>query len=116
MAKKAKSQIKPHMIPSPIARTLAEEPAQAQDESVVIARGHGEKRSDKIIHAHDWKWHTHYHPDGYFEIQTEDLGDVPVRLFFTQRLLDEAEDALGFLLRPPFLVFFAVDHVLFLSL
>ena len=54
----------------------------------------GEKRSDKIIHAHDWKWHTHYHPDGYFELQTEDMGDVPVRLFFTQRLLDEAEDAL----------------------
>lgn len=94
MAKNAKTQIKPHMIPSPIAKTLAEEPTQAQDELPIMERGPREKRSDKIIHAHDWKWHTHYHPDGYFEIQTEDIGDVPVRLFFTQRLLDEAEDAL----------------------
>jgi tRNA-splicing ligase RtcB len=94
MAKKAKSQLKPHMIPSPIAKTLAQGAGPAQDPPPSRSYGAGEKHSDKIIHAHDWKQHTHYHPDGYFEIKTEDVGDVPVRLFFTQRLLDEAEDAL----------------------
>lgn len=88
MAKK-KTQIKPHMIPSPIVQ--AQMDAQARDESLAQYAAEG-KRPDKIIHAHDWKYLVRSNPDGYFDLQTEDTGDVPVRLFFTQKLLDQAED------------------------
>src|SRR4051812_10365218 len=90
--KKAKTQIKPHMIPSPIARAQME--AQAEPGGGELVAGGDGKRPDKIIHGHDWKYHTNRHPDGYFELKTEDIGDVPVRLFFTEKLLAEAEDAL----------------------
>lgn len=42
----------------------------------------------------NWKDYAQAHPDGYFELKTEDTGDVPVRLFFTPALLAEAENAL----------------------
>ncbi len=90
MAKK-KTKLKPHMIPSPI--TQAKIDAKAQEEMVAQATSEG-KRPDKIIHTHDWKWLVRQNPEGYFDLQTEDTGDVPVRLFFTQKLLDEAEDVL----------------------
>ncbi len=41
-----------------------------------------------------WKYSAVSNPSGYFDLQTEDTGDVPVRLFFTQALLDAAEDGL----------------------
>jgi tRNA-splicing ligase RtcB len=46
------------------------------------------------IHIYDWKSYAIRNPEGYFDLQTEDTGDVPVRLFFTQELFDAAEDAL----------------------
>src|SRR4051812_10356278 len=46
------------------------------------------------IHIYDWKSYAIRNPEGYFDLQTEDIGDVPVRLFFTQELFDAAEDAL----------------------
>jgi tRNA-splicing ligase RtcB len=46
------------------------------------------------IHSHDWKYYTVRNPGGYFDLQTEDTGDVPVRLFFTQELLDATEDSI----------------------
>src|SRR6478735_8118116 len=46
------------------------------------------------IHIYDWKNYAIRNPEGYFDLQTEDTGDVPVRLFFTQELFDAAEDAL----------------------
>jgi tRNA-splicing ligase RtcB len=49
---------------------------------------------DKPIHVYDWKNYAIRNEEGYFDLQTEDTGDVPVRLFFTQELLDAAEDAL----------------------
>jgi tRNA-splicing ligase RtcB (3'-phosphate/5'-hydroxy nucleic acid ligase) len=89
--KKAKTHIKPHMIPSPIVQAQID--MQAQEQMVAQARAEG-KRLDTIIHGHDWKRLVRPNPEGYFELQTGDTGDVPVRLFFTQKLLDEAEDIL----------------------
>jgi tRNA-splicing ligase RtcB len=89
--KKAKTHIKPHMIPSPIVQAQID--MQAQEQMVAQAKAEG-KRPDTIIHGHDWKRLVRPNPEGYFELQTDDTGDVPVRLFFTQKLLDEAEDIL----------------------
>ncbi|HEX9990539.1 MAG TPA: RtcB family protein [Chloroflexia bacterium] len=49
---------------------------------------------DKPIYNYNWKYHAVQNLDGYFDLKTEDTGDVPVRLFFTQQLLDDAEDGL----------------------
>ena len=88
--KKNKTQIKPHMIPSPIARELA----QPTSEQASSGEASASTRPDKIIHTHDWKYLLNKHPDGYYELKTVDTGDVPVRLFFTEKLLAEAEDIL----------------------
>ena len=40
-----------------------------------------------------WKRHARPHPGGWFDLATEDTGEVPVRLFLTPALLDEVEDA-----------------------
>ncbi len=42
----------------------------------------------------NWKHLARWHGEGYFELHTEDIGDTPVRLFLTQKLLNEAEDIL----------------------
>lgn len=42
----------------------------------------------------NWKHLAKPSGTGYFDLQTEDTGDVPVRLFLTQALLNEAEDIL----------------------
>src|SRR5262249_23931103 len=42
----------------------------------------------------NWKLHCKWTADGYFFLQTEDTGNVPVRLFLTPELLIEAEDTL----------------------
>jgi len=48
-----------------------------------------------LKNAVNWKhlarWNGHH---GYYELQTEDTGDVPVRLFLTPALLAETEDIL----------------------
>ncbi|HEV3470120.1 MAG TPA: RtcB family protein [Pyrinomonadaceae bacterium] len=44
--------------------------------------------------AHNWKHLARWHGDGYYELQTDDTGDVPVRIFFTPQLLGDAEDIL----------------------
>ena len=49
---------------------------------------------DTPLRNYAWKYHALPNPAGYFDLQTEDTGDVPVRLFFTQALLDAAEDGL----------------------
>ncbi|MDQ3804096.1 MAG: RtcB family protein [Acidobacteriota bacterium] len=43
---------------------------------------------------HNWKHLARWHGAGYYELQTEDTGDVPVRLFLTPQLLNDAEDIL----------------------
>jgi tRNA-splicing ligase RtcB len=43
----------------------------------------------------DWKRHAVWNADGgFYRLQTEDTGDVEVRLFLTERLLEEAETKL----------------------
>lgn len=42
----------------------------------------------------NWKRHASLNADGYFDLVTDDLGGVPVRLFLTQALLTEAEPTL----------------------
>jgi tRNA-splicing ligase RtcB len=44
--------------------------------------------------AHNWKHLARWHGNGYYELQTDDTGDVPVRLFLTPQLLADAEDIL----------------------
>ncbi len=42
----------------------------------------------------DWKAHTTDSGHGYYTLATEDIGDVPVRLFLTPTLLDSVEDSI----------------------
>ena len=41
-----------------------------------------------------WKANATWQGEGYFTLQTEEIGQVPVRLFLTPKLLAEAEDSL----------------------
>ncbi len=52
------------------------------------------KVAKTLKNADNWKHLARWHGDGYYELQTEDTGDVPVRLFLTPQLLREAEDIL----------------------
>ncbi len=45
------------------------------------------------VAAAGWKGHARPHPGGWFDLATEDTGEVPVRLFLTPALLEEVEDA-----------------------
>lgn len=47
-----------------------------------------------LRNANNWKSFAVPSGDGYFTLQTEDIGDVPVRLFLTESLLDQADDNL----------------------
>ncbi|HEY8186328.1 MAG TPA: RtcB family protein [Pyrinomonadaceae bacterium] len=47
-----------------------------------------------LRHANNWKSFAEASGDGYFTLQTEDIGNVPVRLFLTESLLQNAEDTL----------------------
>src|SRR5438445_8379629 len=50
--------------------------------------------SRALADAHRWKHLARWHGDGYDVWTSEDIGDVPVRLFLTQPLLESAEDIL----------------------
>ncbi len=47
-----------------------------------------------LKNADNWKQLARWHGAGYYELHTEDTGDVPVRLFLTESLLEEAEHTL----------------------
>ena len=50
-----------------------------------------------LVHEADWKRRARWidgDDGGYFRLETADIGDVPVRLFVTQKLLTEAEPTL----------------------
>jgi tRNA-splicing ligase RtcB (3'-phosphate/5'-hydroxy nucleic acid ligase) len=47
-----------------------------------------------LIHEGDWKRRATWSSDGCFRLETADVGDVPVRLFLTDKLLVEAEPTL----------------------
>jgi tRNA-splicing ligase RtcB len=52
------------------------------------------KVTKALKNADNWKHLARWHGDGYYNLQTEDTGDVPVRLFLTPALLNNAEDIL----------------------
>ncbi|MDQ3684185.1 MAG: RtcB family protein, partial [Acidobacteriota bacterium] len=52
------------------------------------------KVAKELKNKDNWKHLTRPSGFGYYTLQTEDTGDVPVRLFLTQKLLNEAEDIL----------------------
>ena len=52
------------------------------------------KGSETLAAATSWKKQARRNDKGYYDLETDDLGGVPVRLFLTPRLLHEAEDIL----------------------
>ncbi len=48
----------------------------------------------KLVEEGDWKRLARWSDAGYYELATADTGAVPVRLFFTDKLLAEAEPVL----------------------
>src|SRR5437868_6398657 len=52
------------------------------------------KVAKQLRNADNWKHLARWHGDGYYNLQTEDTADVPVRLFLTPMLLESAEDIL----------------------
>ena len=48
----------------------------------------------ELVDEADWKRRATRTRDGHFDLTTDDLGAVPVRLFLTQKLLTEAEPTL----------------------
>lgn len=52
------------------------------------------KIAKTLKNADNWKHLARWHGDGYYELRTEDIGDVPVRLFLTPSLLNDTEDTL----------------------
>src|SRR5688572_31912410 len=48
----------------------------------------------ELKNAHNWKHLARWNGEGYYELKTEDTGNVPVRLFLTPNLLAEAEETL----------------------
>src|SRR5215211_6560663 len=52
------------------------------------------KPVDKLANAQNWKHLARWNGEGFYELRTEDTGDVPVRLFFTPQLLEAAEEIL----------------------
>lgn len=51
-------------------------------------------KSTPLADEHDWKKHAHWSEDGYYALETSDIGNVPVRLFLTEKLLTEVEPTL----------------------
>ncbi|HEX5735452.1 MAG TPA: RtcB family protein [Blastocatellia bacterium] len=52
------------------------------------------KTAKTLKNAGNWKSLARWNEKGYYDLATEDTGDVPVRLFLTPGLLAEAEDTL----------------------
>ncbi|HYP28343.1 MAG TPA: RtcB family protein [Blastocatellia bacterium] len=50
------------------------------------------RESRKLKNAENWKHLARWDGAGYYTLRTEDTGDVPVRIFLTPKLLEEAED------------------------
>src|SRR5690349_2252394 len=51
-------------------------------------------KASVLAHESDWKQRVEWSSDGYFRLETADTERVPVRLFLTQSLLNEAEPTL----------------------
>jgi RNA-splicing ligase RtcB len=76
------------------AKALAAQPELALTPSISDAERERIRKFNNPIHVYDWKNYCVRNAEHYYDLQTEDTGDVPVRLFFTRELLEEAEDGL----------------------
>lgn len=54
----------------------------------------GLKTARALKNADNWKHLARWSGEGFYELRTEDIGEVPVRLFLTPTLLSDAEDIL----------------------
>ena len=52
------------------------------------------KVAKQLRNSDNWKHLARWHGEGYYKLQTEDTGDVSVRLFLTPTLLGNVEDIL----------------------
>jgi tRNA-splicing ligase RtcB (3'-phosphate/5'-hydroxy nucleic acid ligase) len=52
------------------------------------------KVAKTLKNADNWKHLARWNGEGYYELKTEDTGEVPVRLFLTPTLLQQTEDIL----------------------
>jgi len=52
------------------------------------------KVAKTLRNADNWKHLARWNGEGYYELRTEDTGEVPVRLFLTPTLLNSVEDIL----------------------
>ncbi|HYE14673.1 MAG TPA: RtcB family protein, partial [Pyrinomonadaceae bacterium] len=63
-----------------------------------MAKEHADAKALRVAkelrNAHNWKHLTRWNGLGFYELHTEDTGEVPVRLFFTPQLLNDAEEIL----------------------
>ena len=50
------------------------------------------KEAKKLKNADNWKHLARWNGAGFYELQTEDTRDVPVRIFLTPKLLKETEE------------------------
>ncbi len=50
--------------------------------------------AEKLANAQNWKHLARWNGEGFYELKTEDTGQVRVRLFFTPQLLEAAEEIL----------------------
>jgi tRNA-splicing ligase RtcB len=50
------------------------------------------KEAKKLKNADNWKHLARWNGAGFYELRTEDTGDVPVRIFLTPKLLKETEE------------------------
>ncbi|MDQ3927779.1 MAG: RtcB family protein [Chloroflexota bacterium] len=65
--------------------------AQRKAEEERAARKDKPERTVTLV---GWKQYAVANEEGYYDLRTEDTGEVPVRLFLTPKLLAEAEDIL----------------------
>lgn len=50
------------------------------------------KEAKKLKNADNWKHLARWNGAGFYELRTDDTGDVPVRIFLTPKLLKETEE------------------------
>jgi tRNA-splicing ligase RtcB len=62
--------------------------------SEAIPQGSPARVDKSLTNASNWKSFAIPSGEGYYGLQTEDIGEVPVRLFLTPTLLNDAEDTL----------------------
>jgi tRNA-splicing ligase RtcB len=68
--------------------------AMAAQRKVEEERQSRKAKPERTVSLLGWKQYAVANEEGYYDLRTDDTGDVPVRLFLTPKLLAEAEDIL----------------------